>query len=124
MIAKLLPAILWTVFVISISLTPGNEFPKLEKEFEHIDKLVHVFLYSGLSFLWYYDLRRSGIAQMIKLRTDVFLSFVLLGLGVLLETLQHFFVPMRTFDIWDIVSNGIGIVIGFSTFYFVIYRRI
>ena len=124
MITKLLPAISWTVFVISISLIPGNEFPKLQEEFKHIDKLAHVFLYCGLSFLWYYDLRRSGIANMMKYRTDAFLSFTLLLLGVILELLQHYLIPFRSFDLLDIASNAVGIVLGFTTFYFVIYRRI
>lgn len=124
MTRNLLPAIFWTVFVILISLTPGNEFPALEKDFEHIDKLAHIFLYAGLSFLWYYGLRRGGVTKLIKINIDVVMSFSILILGIVLEICQFALVPNRSFDVFDIAANGFGVLLGFGAFYFVIYRRI
>ena len=124
MIKNLIPALLTSVCVIFLSVVPGNEFPELDNHYKNIDKLAHVVMYGGLSFLWYYDLRRSGITKLKKMNIDIILSFSILILSIVLEVVQHLFIPFRAFDVFDIAANSIGILLGFTLFYFVIYHRI
>ncbi len=124
MIRNLIPALLWSVFVILLSIVPGNEFPQFQDKFKDMDKFAHAFMYAGLSFLWFYGLRRSGITKLKKVNIDIIVSISILISSIALEIIQHFYIPNRHFDMFDVAANGIGILIGFTSFYFVIYRRI
>lgn len=69
--------------------------------FEHSDKLIHFvghFILANL-YLWYR-------ADKMKL-----VSILLLIMAILTEFLQHL-IPGRSFDIWDIIANLLGVILG------------
>ena len=77
-----------------------------------LDKLIHISLFGGLTFLW------SGVwAKIKKISIPVQQIFVWIALGssvygVIMEYVQKYFIPNRSFDIGDILADTIGSIAG------------
>jgi VanZ family protein len=124
MLRNIIPAISWSVLVLFVSLIPGNEIPEFEVGFLHIDKLAHAILFAGLSFFWFFGLKKGGISKIVSLNTEGVVSFSVFIYGFAIELIQHYFITDRHFDIYDVLANGVGVVLGYTFFYLVIYKRI
>jgi VanZ family protein len=98
-------AVAFTVFLSIINFVNLKEVPKVGLGFE--DKLYHVGAYMVFSFLWAYWTLMRFSTPLLK---TVFL--LCLAYGVLMESLQQMINPSRTFDLGDLLSNCIGVVIG------------
>lgn len=87
--------------VVYLSLTQHPPEPLL---FSNADKLEHGFSY-GLLALWFCQIYLSTRSRMIAIAA-------LIGLGVGLEFVQGW-TGYRFFDVWDMVANSIGVLLGF-----------
>ena len=76
------------------------------------DKLIHVALFGALTFLW------SGAFNKIKKRLmgmQQLFAWIALGssvYGIIMEFVQKYFIPNRSFDIGDILADTIGSIAG------------
>ncbi|MFD1062324.1 VanZ family protein [Winogradskyella litorisediminis] len=71
------------------------------------DKFFHFGAYAGLSALW-------GLFSVLQKKTKA-LSYSFLAtliLGIVLELIQEKVNPLRTYDILDLLSNCLGVIIG------------
>lgn len=99
----------WVIFLLCLpgSALPGNPF--LERI--HFDKWVHIFLFALLSFSWcvwvYQKFKAANRAPYI-----VWVLFLGTLLGVLLEFVQDRWIPLRSFDLWDIAADTVGMLAG------------
>lgn len=112
------PAILWSLVILFITLTPGDKLP--EVGIFQIDKLVHFFVFGLLMFLSAYGLFRIVKAANSTMNVVTVGAIYSIGLGLLVEVLQ-LFVPNRSFSVADVIANTIGTVIGYVVFKY--YRR-
>jgi VanZ family protein len=87
-------------------MPPGNIPSQGLFRIPHLDKLVHMFLFGGFVWLWYFSLQNDpksppkiGILRKIFLISSLY--------GILMEFVQYFFTK-RDFDIWDIVADIFG----------------
>ena len=107
------PAILGLVTATILFCLPGEEFPKggwLEDI--QLDKIVHVGLFFTLVILWCLP---SG-ARTSRERTNrvyIYITLAFLVYGIAIEFIQRNFVPHRSFDVFDIVADAVGCVVGF-----------
>lgn len=91
-------------------LTPGTKFPEVDL-FDFQDKAVHLISFFIQGYLW------SGVgvkrAEVSVRNPRIWQNFMLFGLlaGVVLETLQQF-IPFRSFELMDMIVNGIGASLG------------
>lgn len=69
------------------------------------DKIAHIGVYSILAFLLMRD--------EIKPKWGFFVCFTL---GIVIEYVQHHFLPSRYFDILDLIANIIGYFVGIVFF--------
>jgi VanZ family protein len=102
----LLPAsIVYTIVLIILSLISLDGMPSLGSSFD--DKIYHVVAYTGLALLWvfYFKPFRTKYIPFIVCVTAAFLGFVL-------ELLQFFVNPNRSYDTFDLIANTIGAIIG------------
>ena len=105
---KLLPAIIWFILSLVLLTLPGGDLPKISwMDNLQIDKLIHVFLFFVLVTLFFWGIVSSkpGIANK---RVLVFIALAALLYGIVMEFVQKYWVPNRSFDEWDIVADGIG----------------
>jgi VanZ family protein len=111
---RLLPAVLWLVFVTLAILTPGNNLPKVPL-FLYADKLIHLGVFAVLTFLWSRvgTIDHQGALIWKKLLTNLLVFTIIFP--ILVEYLQMY-VPNRSFEIEDIIANLTGGIIGFIGF--------
>jgi len=87
--------------VVYLSLVPHPPEPF---SFPNADKLEHAFAYASLS-VWFCQIYLSG-------RSRVMAVMLLVGMGIGLEYVQGW-TEYRHFDVWDMVANGIGVLLGY-----------
>ena len=80
----------------------------------HLDKIVHVVLFSVFVVFWCYYLSTKPLQQR-KLKTFFFFVFLIAALnGIVIEYIQSYFVPFRTFDHGDIIADLIGASVAYG----------
>ena len=91
-------------------LTPGTKLPEVDL-FNFQDKAVHLITFFIQGYLW------SGVGvkknQASARNPRIWKNFFLFGLlaGIILESLQQF-IPNRSFEIMDMIVNGLGASLG------------
>ena len=95
-------SIIYSVFITIIFLIPTNEMPKLLHFLIPIDKIIHVFIFLALTFLWL-----SYINSLLNNTKPIVLFFILvvcLLYGILIEVIQEFYVSSREAEFFDIIA--------------------
>jgi H+/Cl- antiporter ClcA len=107
------PAIAWIIISIILLTLPGSSFPK-ENWLDKIwfDKWVHIGMFSILVTLWCWALQKK-YSDGARLRTT-FIWIGLIGLiyGSGMEFVQKYFIINRSFEIGDIIADGLGCILG------------
>lgn len=105
---RLLPGIAWFFIILYLLTIPGKQLPQADwMDSLHIDKLVHISLFCMLTLLFFWGIvsTKPGIYN----RSLLFLIAALgLAYGIAMEFVQKYWIPNRSFDIWDIVADGAG----------------
>ncbi len=107
------PAIGWFVFATILFCLPGKALP--ERNWFHLiylDKWIHIFLFSVLVIL--ISLPITEIAMQKKKLFFMLLSVAMncFLYGIVIEVIQYYFIPNRSFDIKDIICDGLGCLSG------------
>ena len=107
----------YTSIVTILFLLPGKKLPATKLP---LDKVVHTLVNAGLFFFWIL----CGLAFSKGKKRKV-LVLIIAGLcilyGIIIEVLQETLVPLRQADIWDVVANAVGIILGIIVFYKIDY---
>jgi VanZ family protein len=114
LLSKKTPARLWTIFILILMAIPGNMLPREEKTFiPNLDKLVHATLFGSFVFLWsiYYATRKEKNNHSNS--RFVLILIIACLYGVATELMQKYLIPNRDYDIYDILADSIGAVLGF-----------
>jgi VanZ family protein len=114
LLSKKTPARLWTIFILILMSIPGNMLPKEEKTFiPNLDKLVHATLFGSFVFLWsiYFATRKEKNNHSNS--RFVLILIIACLYGVATELMQKYLIPNRDYDIYDIMADSIGAVLGF-----------
>lgn len=110
-------AVSFLIIITILFCLPGSAFPK-ENWLSRIafDKIVHVCLFAALLFLW-----RIAFDQVHR-NITVFLLFMALVYGLLIEIIQSQWVPFRSFDSYDVVADAGGSLAGIIVWWWV-YKK-
>ena len=114
LLSKHTPALLWTIFILILMVIPGNMLPKEEKTFiPNLDKLIHATLFGSFVFLWsiYYATRKEKNNHSDS--RFVLILIIACLYGVATELMQKYLIPNRDYDLFDIMADSIGAVLGF-----------
>ncbi|WP_179344279.1 VanZ family protein [Winogradskyella ursingii] len=103
--ALLLVSIVYTIALVIVSFINLYNLPNFGSDFD--DKIYHIVAYLGLAFLWITYFKDSKKTRELLI---VFITIVIFGF--IIETLQHVLNPNRTYDVYDIVANCIGAILG------------
>jgi VanZ family protein len=100
-------ACIYLILITILFLLPGSALPK-ENWFDTIrlDKLIHVFLFAVLTYLW----MRALVSGISRNKYLVIAAAILYG--ILIELSQELFIVNRSMDIYDIVADIAGVFIG------------
>jgi len=102
----------WTIFTILLLCLPGSLVPGTGIfGWKHLDKVVHLILFGSNVLLWgwYYDSTDRSVRQLkiIFIGTTIIMS----ALGIIMEYVQLYFIPNRSFDTGDIVADIAGAIL-------------
>jgi VanZ family protein len=114
-------AITWLITVTVLLTLPGSAFPK-EKWLEvySIDKWIHIALFGALSFLWCWAIKNT---YGKKLRHFFIIAMVVLAYGIMMEFVQKYWIPNRSFDLGDIAGDGVGSFAGVGLAVLTLYKK-
>lgn len=102
----------FTIFTIFLLCIPGSMVPgEGIFDLENLDKIVHIVLF-GMNVLfwgWHYQTSYENGQKRQWLIAGAVIIMSLLG--VVMEYVQLYFIPNRSFDSWDIVADVVGSVL-------------
>lgn len=94
-------AILWFLITTILLCIPGKKIPQVG--FLHLipqfDKIVHIFLFAILSFLF---------CKTSKKKNYWIVAILCAVYGMVMEFVQKNYIPNRSFDILDIIADTVG----------------
>jgi VanZ family protein len=105
----------YSVVVTIVFLVPTKQVPSLFDFYIPIDKLVHIFIFLVLSFLWlaYIDRVLTNTKPIV-----LFLALlVCLLYGIIIEVSQELFVRSRKAEALDVLADLFGASIGLFLFW-------
>ena len=82
----------------------------------YMDKVIHAIIYTILSYLITVALRKQRVNYLASKNAYGISVFVTVTLGFLLEIGQHLITKDRSFELWDIIANITGALIGIALF--------
>ena len=119
------PSLSWAFIIMVLMGMPGNVFPAVVDFWEWLgtDKLVHLFLFSVLSFLFLWGYRNNLLTSQESYKRKMFFLSLSIGLlyAALTELLQYYLFINRYGSFFDFVADAIGCILGL--FVFVIYLK-
>jgi VanZ family protein len=118
--------ILWGLLIVLLTILPGKVFPRLPSFMDLLqpDKLVHVFIFAVYFFLQARGFLLQNIFRTLQKNAGVITLVIGLSLGAATEIIQELWVPMRHGDIYDFISDVVGILIGWGAYrYFASIRK-
>lgn len=98
----------WTFLILFLSFKSASSF-KTKLTFPNQDKVVHFMFYFVFVFLWYrflFSIKKNSIGFVL------FVCLFAFGLGLIVEYLQGVLTVDRSSDVYDVMANGLGVVVG------------
>jgi VanZ family protein len=120
-----IPGIIWLIISTILLTIPGSDLPKSPLfDFPFFDKLVHLTMFFLLTSLFCFPVGKA--AENITTIKSRFISvaLVVLAYGIAMEFVQKFFVAGRSFDVADILFDGLGSFAGMVALTAFIYKKI
>lgn len=110
----LLLATLWFIISVVLLTLPGSDLPQENwLNTIYFDKWVHIGMFALLVFLWCWALSKKNLESPgLKI---IFLRIAVAAIvyGILMEFVQRYFIPGRSFDITDMIADSVGASLGF-----------
>jgi len=100
-------AIGWLILMCILFVIPGSALPE-QNWFADIqlDKWVHIGLFSVLIFLW------ASASDLGLPNNGLIVIVVAILYGMIVEFVQKTWIPNRSFDMYDVLADAIGSVVG------------
>ncbi len=110
-----IPAICCAIVILILSSKAGINLPESWLDLIAMDKLGHAVVYGALTFLL---LRGFKKEEMIGFAGNSHLSALIISIvyGIAMELMQYLFFPGRFFEVYDIIANIIGSLLGLYIF--------
>ncbi|WEK37302.1 MAG: VanZ family protein [Candidatus Pseudobacter hemicellulosilyticus] len=108
LVANIYLPLIWTLLIQVSLCLPGSSLPSTGIKVPFFDKIVHFTLFAGFGALWCLYIYCKEFSPEKTRRLFVWVFLTATANGILLEFIQLFFIPDRSFDALDIVANMAG----------------
>lgn len=93
---------------------PGNDIPPTDwLHINYFDKLVHTGIFGLMSFLFSWPLLKSGLNKKQHQHYFLKIAIAVSIWGFAAELIQKYWVPGRSYDIFDWIADTIGAIAAF-----------
>jgi hypothetical protein len=100
----------WTILIIFLLCLPGSMVPGTGLfGLEGFDKIAHVVLFGGNVLFWGWHFYVAHSSPALR-NTYIAVTILTITFGVIMEFVQMYWVPNRSFDGYDIVADAVGAV--------------
>ena len=115
-ITKFLPAIIWFIIVLVLMCMPGKDLPEVDGWFQrlYVDKWIHAFLFGVMTYLFMNPIKRSSYNSKEKINYFIRIALAASIWGLTIEFIQKYYIPNRSFDLWDWAADTAGVLIVFT----------
>ncbi|HET8962495.1 MAG TPA: VanZ family protein [Chitinophagales bacterium] len=103
-------ALSWASLILLLSVIPGQDLPTIT--FWEIDKIVHTIFYFVLSFTSIIAIKQQYPRVPLRFNAIIYGVGLCILYGLCIEIVQGAFLESRSFDLYDLVANFIGCVLG------------
>jgi hypothetical protein len=111
-IKKFLPGIAWFFIVVVLTFLPGGDIPKVGwLDRIYFDKWVHIGLFGGLTFLFCWPFYKSDFSTRKRISYFIKIAIASSIWGLIIEFIQRFYIPGRSFDLLDWAADSFGALI-------------
>ena len=111
---KFLPGIAWFFVVAVLVFMPGEDVPSVGwMDGYHIDKLVHITMFGGLTYLFSLPYLNSGFSLAKKRKNFIIIAVLFIAWGLGVEFIQKYYAYHRSFDLFDWLADSIGVMIAY-----------
>ena len=111
---KFIPGIAWFFVVLVLVCLPGQDIPKIGWLSEiNFDKAVHVAVFGLLTVLFCWPFNNSSLPNKERLQYFIKIAIATIIWGLTTEVIQKFFVPGRSFDMFDWAADSLGALLAF-----------
>lgn len=109
----ILPGTGWLIFTTILLTLPVSAFPKERWiiKIPMLDKWVHIGLFAIMAVLFCWGFYKKKFSGRLK-HSFITIGIYCLVYGIIMEFVQKYFVPNRSFDMGDIIADGAGVAIG------------
>jgi VanZ family protein len=116
---RLWPALLWALFILVVTGTPGEYFPHVVTFWDWLepDKIVHIFVFGVLSFLILQGLLPQYLESRHRYKIVAATLGFVLAYGLLTEVLQAYVFIGRDGNAFDFYADSIGAFAGWMGFW-------
>jgi hypothetical protein len=102
----------FTLFTILLMCLPGSMVPGTGIfALKNLDKIVHVMLFGMNVLFWGWHYQAAGREPTNLRFIFIAATLLMITLGIIMEYVQLYFIPNRSFDGYDIIADIIGSVI-------------
>jgi hypothetical protein len=99
-------AVIWFLIISVLFFLPGSALPKAGwLDGIYFDKWVHCGFFALLVFLWRFYFPNARLYSW-------WLLFIALCYAFSVEVIQYYFVPNRSFDLFDVAADMVGAFAG------------
>jgi VanZ family protein len=115
-VKRFIPGIAWFFLVLFLICLPASDIPPVENWLNYIyfDKWVHIGLFSILPFLFIYPVSKLDLTITVKKNTAIKIALAACTWALATEFIQRFFIPGRSFDMFDWAADSFGILVAFT----------
>ena len=116
--------LVWMGVILYLSFSPLSNWPKVTVfDKLYIDKIVHICMYSMLSFLLLRGLFRQQSNHLPRYSQLISSVLFCVTMGVTIEFLQPMLTMYRRFELFDMLANTIGAMGGYFLFSFLLKKQ-
>lgn len=107
----------WALLIFVLSVIPGEDLPSVS--IWEADKLAHGFVYMVLGFSLVKLLNQQFNTEVRRWKNSFLAIFLCILFGLCIEVIQGELLASRTFDVYDLLANTIGCLLGVTGIIFI-----
>lgn len=121
---KFIPGIAWFFIVLILMCLPGEELPSTDwLNIDFLDKWLHIGVFGFLVFLFCWPFYHSVFNRKARKHYFIKIAISCSIWGLVIEFIQKFFIPGRSFDLFDWAADAIGAILGFYLCRYIFIKR-
>jgi VanZ family protein len=120
-----IPAILLFILCTTLLVMPGNQLPQSSFfNIPYFDKYVHFGMFAVLAIAFSIPFIKANLDFQLKTSWLFSIMLYLLVYGIAIEFIQKYFIPFRSFDVVDVLFDGLGAATGYIAIWLFLRKKI